>query len=155
MNITPDLQEFTAVLEQHGSMNASYITLPFSVSEVYGKKGNVKIRCTFDGYPYRGSLSPIGNNEHILIVIKEVRQAINKTFGDPVMVRIWPDLELRTVQIPEDLEAALQDLPDLKQTFDKMSYTHQKEYVKWIEEAKKPETRQRRLEKTVAMLREK
>jgi hypothetical protein len=155
MKITPEEQEFTAELVQHEKMDASYIPVPFSVPEIYGKKGQVKIRCTFDGLPYRGTLAPMGDGSHILIVVKAVRKAIGKTFGDKVQVKIWPDLEPRTVSIPEDLQAILKQTENLEIVFNKLAYTHQKEYVNWIEEAKKPETRQRRLEKTVAMLSQK
>lgn len=155
MHFTQECQEFTALLEKHDDLDASYITIPFSVPEVYGKKGLVKITCTFDRHPYRGSLAPMGNNGHILIVIKKIRKAINKTFGDMVTVTLRPDTEPRTVQIPPDLKAAFELKPELKGAFDKMSYTHRKEYANWLESAKKPENRQKRLEKTIGILTEK
>jgi len=64
------------------------------------------------------------------------------------------DTEERTVTTPDDLQQALETEPQAKAAFDKLSYSHRKEYVQWIEEAKKPETRAKRIEKTLAMLNE-
>jgi uncharacterized protein YdeI (YjbR/CyaY-like superfamily) len=62
------------------------------------------------------------------------------------------DTEPRTVETPPDLATALKRAPAAARVFDKLSNSHRKEYVQWIEEAKKPETRARRLEKTIEML---
>src|SRR5688572_18428077 len=149
---TTKFQEFSAIIEQHKDIDAAYVTIPFSVPEVYGTKGQVKIVATFDGVEYRGSLAPMGNGCHVLGIRKEIRNAIGKSFGNEVRVTVKPDLEPRTVTIPSDLQEILNDNPEAKHAFEKLSFTHRKEYVNWIEEAKKPETRQRRLEKTIEKL---
>ena len=69
-----------------------------------------------------------------------------------VLESIELDTEPREVDVPADLEAALD--AEAKAAFERMSYTHRKEYAEWIEEAKRPETRERRVAKAVEMIRE-
>src|SRR5688572_12629983 len=106
---TNTFQEFSAIIEQHKDMDAAYVTFPFSVPEIYGTKGQVKIIATFDGVEYQGSLAPMGTGCHVLGIRKEIRKKIGKTFGDEVQVTIKPDLEPRTVTIPSDLQEILND----------------------------------------------
>lgn len=129
----------------------------------------VKVRGTIDGYPYCGSIAPYGG-KHYMVVKKEIRGAIGKG-GDTVHVVTERDTEERTVGVPADFTRALaQDkscaasLRDAarrrcaaqdkqaKAFFDKSSYTNRKEYVEWIESAKKPETRARRIQQAVERL---
>jgi uncharacterized protein YdeI (YjbR/CyaY-like superfamily) len=69
-------------------------------------------------------------------------------------VEITLDTAPREVEVPQDLREALATDPAARKVFDGLPFTHRKEYVRWIEEAKKPETRQNRLAKTLAKLRE-
>ena len=92
-----------------------------------------------------------GMPSHTLGVLKGIREKIGKGPGDTVRVVVERDETVRTVETPADLKNLLKK-EGLLAGFEKLSYTHRKEYVRWIEEAKKEETRQRRLEKSVAML---
>jgi uncharacterized protein YdeI (YjbR/CyaY-like superfamily) len=74
--------------------------------------------------------------------------------GDHVFVDLELDSEERTVEPPPELQAAFADEPELRAFFERLSYTHRKEYVRWIEEAKREETRRTRAAKAVAMLRD-
>jgi uncharacterized protein YdeI (YjbR/CyaY-like superfamily) len=65
---------------------------------------------------------------------------------------VEPDLEERVIEIPKDLMKELKKDKEAKAFFDKLSYTHRKEYVTWVTEAKKEETRQNRIAKTIEML---
>jgi uncharacterized protein YdeI (YjbR/CyaY-like superfamily) len=94
----------------------------------------------------------MGTEHHLLIILKEIRAQIGKSFGDEVTVTVEPDAEPRLIEIPEDLMEELKKNRDARSFFDKLSYTHQKEYVKWITEAKREETRQNRIVKTIEML---
>ena len=94
----------------------------------------------------------MGSERHILGVLKDIREQIGKTFGDEVTVTIEPDTEPRVIEIPKGLMKELKKDKEAKAFFDKLSYTHQKEYVRWVEEAKKEETRQNRIVKTIEML---
>jgi uncharacterized protein YdeI (YjbR/CyaY-like superfamily) len=85
---------------------------------------------------------------------REVREAAGVEAGQELSVEIEPDDEPRMVEVPSDLAAALDSDPAVRDTFDGLSHTHRKEYVRWVEKAKREETRTRRVEKSVEMLRE-
>jgi uncharacterized protein YdeI (YjbR/CyaY-like superfamily) len=82
-----------------------------------------------------------------------VRKAIGKNPGDSVHVIIEEETEERIVEVPADLLSLLKNEPDLLAFFNKLSFTHKKEYVRWITEAKKAETRTARLTKALEMMR--
>jgi len=145
--------EFDAQLElDTGDGGGVYVIVPFSVPEVYGTRGQVKVQTTIDGFPYQGSLTPVGDGHHALPVLKAIRGAIGKTWGEWVHVTLARDTAPRTVVVPADLARALAATPGVRERFDALAYTHQKEFVRWIEGAKKAETRERRLAEAVAMI---
>lgn len=144
---------FKATILQSGNINAAYVEFPFSVQELFGKKGQVKIKAVFDGkVEYRGSLAKMKSYCHILGLTQEIRKKLGKSFGDEVEVELWEDLEERKVSIPEDVHQLFNSNQEAQQIFEKLSYTHQKEYIRWIEDAKKQETRDQRKEKMMRML---
>jgi hypothetical protein len=145
-----DTQRFTAIIEDAGDGGA-YVSIPFDVEKVYGKK-RVKIKASIDGEPYRGTLVRMGAPQHILIVLKEIRQKIGKSVGDEVTIELEEDLEPRVIDVPADLQEALDTNPPAKNYFNSLSYTHQKEYIRWITEAKRDETRLKRIQQTIALL---
>jgi hypothetical protein len=144
--------KFRAVIEDAGNGGA-FITIPFDVEKTFGKK-RVKVKATIAGEPYRGSLVRMGGDCHILGVRQEIREKTGKTFGDEIELEIEEDTERREVSIPQDLKQALEDDPEAGDIFSQLSYTHQKEYVQWIEEAKRDLTRQRRVDQTIEMLKQ-
>lgn len=144
---------FHAVILQNGSINAAFIEFPFSAEEVFGKKGRIKVKVVFDGrIEYRGSLARMKTECHILGITRDIRQQLGKTFGDKVSVSVTEDLEERTVEMPDDILSVLVGNPEAKALFDAMNYTHRKEYIRWISEAKKPETRENRKKKMIEMI---
>jgi uncharacterized protein YdeI (YjbR/CyaY-like superfamily) len=94
----------------------------------------------------------MGSDCHILGIRKEIREQLGRSFGDALTITVEPDAEPRLVQVPEELKQAIKTEKEAKALFEKLSYTHQKEYVNWINEAKREETRQNRIAKTVEML---
>lgn len=142
---------FSAIIQGAGGGGA-YVIVPFDVEHAFGMK-RVPVHATIDGVPYRGTLVRMGMPDHILIVLKDIRRAIGKEIGDAVNIVVWEDTDERTVDIPPDLLTALAAAPDAKARFEKLAYTHRREYVLHINDAKKPETRLRRIEKTIALLR--
>lgn len=141
---------FHAVIKDAGGGGA-YVTIPFDVEQVYGKK-RVKIKATIEGEPYRGTLVRMGSPNHMLLILKEIRQKIGKSFGDEVLIELEEDHDQRKVEIPADLMRALQASPQAKVFFDKLSFTHQKEYAQWVIDAKRPETRTERIRRTIEQL---
>lgn len=144
---------FEAVIERpDDGIDGAYVSIPFDVEQVYGTKGHVKVKAKFNGHPYRGILANMGTGCHIIIVRKDIRNAIAKQVGDLVSVEIELDTEERTVQVPVDLEDVFVSHPKAKKFFDGLSYTNKKEYVTWITSAKKAETRSHRLIETIRKL---
>jgi len=143
-------QTFTATIQNAGGGGA-YVEVPFDVEEAFGSK-RPKVKALIEGIPYRTTLMRMGSECHMLGVLKDLRERIGKTFGDEITVTLEPDTEPRVIEIPKDLMKELKKDKEAKTFFDKLSYTHQKEYVRWVEEAKKEETRQNRILKTIEML---
>jgi bifunctional DNA-binding transcriptional regulator/antitoxin component of YhaV-PrlF toxin-antitoxin module len=130
------------------------VAFPYDVAKEFGARGSVPVQSTIDGVAYRGSLMKCGAGPHMLGVLKAIREQIGKGPGDTVEIVVRKDTEVRTVAIPAAFKTLLKK-EGLLAGFEKLSYTHQKEYVRWIEEARKEETRQNRMVKAVSMLREK
>jgi hypothetical protein len=144
---------FTAVLEKpDDGIDGAYISIPFNVEEVYGTKGQVKVKAWFNGYPYRGVLANMGMGCHVIIVKKAIRQAIGKNAGDKITVELERDTEERVITVPDDLKKILARSKKAEEFFNSLSYTNRKEYVLWITSAKKMETREKRLSDTIHKL---
>lgn len=151
--MNPKPIEFTAIIQQNGEMDAAFVEFPFSTEELFNKKGQVKVKVLFDNkVEYRGSLAKMKSDCHILGLTQEIRKQLGKTFGDEVSVALMEDKEERVVEIADDIASVFNENPEAKALFDKMSYTHKKEYIRWIEEARKPETRENRKVKMVQMI---
>ena len=138
---------------QNAGGGGAFVEVPFDVEATFGSK-RPKVRAMIEGVPYRGILTRMGTDCHILGIRKEIREQIGKTFGDDVTITVEPDTEPRVIEIPAALKKAFRADKEAKAFFEKLSYTHQKAYVTWIEEAKREETRQNRIAKTVEMLKE-
>ena len=146
--------KFEALIKKHPKLNSAFIEFPYSVEEEFATRGQVKVKAQFDEYIYRGSLAKMGHHCHILGLNQEMRKAIGKEPGDRVQVILQKDDAPRIIDVPVDLKDLLDKNEQARTVFDKLSYTHKKEYVEWIVSAKKEETRQRRLKKTLQMLAE-
>ena len=143
---------FEAQIESAGGGGA-YVLFPFDVVKEFGTRGHVPVKVTFDGVPYSGSLVKYGNPLHMMPILKGIRDQIGKAPGDHVEVELSRDETERSVDVPEDFAAVLKR-EKVRSAFDKLSYTHRREYVRWITEAKRAATRSARLEKAAAMLRD-
>lgn len=143
-------KSFTAVIQNAGGGGA-FVEVPFDVEAAFGSK-KPKIKAMIEGVPYRGILTRMGTDCHILGIRKDIREQIGRTFGDEVTVTVEPDTEPRVIEVPAELKKAFKTEKEAKAFFEKLSYTHQREYVNWINEAKREETRQNRIGKTIEML---
>lgn len=141
---------FKAVIEEAYNGGA-FVTVPFDVEEAFGKK-RVRVNAIVAGFPYRGVLSRMGSDDHILIVLKEIRTKAGVTFGDEIEITVEEDTEPRVVVVPEDVQNALKEHPQAGKFFDKLAYSHRKEYMFWITSAKRAETRQNRIVKMIELL---
>jgi len=146
----PRKHTFTATIQNAGGGGA-FVEVPFDVEEAFGSK-RPKVKAMIEGVPYRGILTRMGTECHLLIILKEIREKIGKTFGDEVKITVEPDIEPRVIEVPSELKKAFKTEKEAKAFFEKLSYTHQREYVMWINEAKRVETRLNRIRKTLEML---
>ena len=126
------------------------MNLPFDVKKVWGK-ARVPVTGTINGFKFRTTVAPM-RGEYFICVNRQMREGGNCGIGDTVKVVMEPDTAPRTVNPPPDLKKALKSDQAAQQAWDRYSYTYRKEFAQWITEAKKPETRARRLEKSIAML---
>jgi hypothetical protein len=107
---------------------------------------------TVNGYTWRTSVARM-SGEFLLGLNRDVRQQAGVEAGDRVEVVIQLDEAPRDVDVPEPLAAALATDPKAKAAFDAMAFTHRKEYARWVAEAKRDETRQRRVQLALEMIR--
>lgn len=146
-------QTITVTLDKHDKLDATGITIPFDVEEVFGAK-RVQIKATVSGAVYRGSIVRYGG-KYMLGPAKVFREAAGIKAGDEIPVTLEHDVSERTVDVPADLAKLLKKDKVLQEAWDRLSFTIRKENARDLKEAKKSESRARRLEKTIAMLREK
>ena len=144
------VKRFRALVER-GEGSVCAISVSFDVEKTFGKRGRIPVRGTLNGAPFRGSLFPMGGR-HVLVVNRKLREAAGVRGGETVPVTVERDTEPRVINPPADLARALKGNKEAQATWDKLSYTHRREHVRQIEEAKKAETRQRRIEKSVSLL---
>src|SRR5438270_6309119 len=107
---------------------------------------------TVNGYTWRTSVARMGG-ESLVGLSRQVRERAGVAAGDTVDVVLLLDREPREVEVPDDLAAALAADAEAKAIFDALAFTHRKEYARWITEAKRDDTRQRRLSQAIEMIR--
>jgi hypothetical protein len=110
------------------------------------------VRAVVNGYEWRTTVTRM-RGEYLLGLSREVRAGAGAEAGDEVEVTLELDTTPREVDVPEDLTIALAGDPQARAAFDGLAYTHRKEYARWIEEAKRQETRARRVGQALEMLR--
>ena len=142
---------FRATLETNGR-TATGIEVPTSVVDALAAGKRPPVRVTLHEHTYRTTVARMGGR-FLVPVSAEVRKAAGVTAGDELDVGIELDDAPRTVDVPPDLAAALAEAPAAAQAWEKLAYTHQKEWARSVEDAKKPETRARRIAAAVEALR--
>ena len=126
---------------------ATMFRVPFDLGDAFGR-ARPPVMVTIRGYTWRTTPGVYDGIGHV-VVNRAAKVATGVDAGDRVRVRMELDTEPRKVTVPRDLAAALADDPDAKERFAGMSFTYRREYVEWVEEAKRPETRARRIAATV------
>jgi len=132
-------------------MDVAALKPPFDVVEVFQRKGRVPVKGTVNGFPFRSSLMNMGDG-HMMVVNAQMRAGAKCKAGDTVSVVMELDTEKRTVEVPGYLKKVIAAEPATKEAWAKLSFTHQKEHVRAIEEAKRPETREKRIAAMLEML---
>lgn len=141
------MKRFEAALEPFGPAGA--VTLPFDPKVEWGRV-RAPVRGTIDGHPFTTTVARYGGVDY-LAFRREVREAAGVEIGAVVAIEVELDTSERLVTVPADLAAALGH-GQVRAVFDALSYTHRKEYVDWVEEAKRKQTRATRVQRTVELL---
>jgi hypothetical protein len=131
----------------------TYIQVPRELNTRLGLKGRPKVQAVIAGHPYRGSLMPMGDGTFCLGVLKAIQQSAGVTRGDTVTVELEIDVAPRIIEPPADLARLLARDRKAAASWERLSYTNQREMARSLEEAKKPETRERRLAAALEKLR--
>jgi hypothetical protein len=145
------VERFVATLIEVDGGGA-FVEVPPEVVAALGGGGRIKVRARFNGIDYRGSVVTMGDLK-VLGVLKAIRKQLAKAPGDELTVELERDDEERRVEVPGDLAAGLWQAGE-REAFDRLSFSHRREYVAWIDEAKKSETRARRIAQTVQRIRD-
>lgn len=143
-------RKFTAVLGGAGGERPT-VEIPFDVKAEYGS-ARAKVVATVNGVRLRTTVAVYGGKSYVGFR-EDIRKAAGITIGDTIKVRLEPDVEERTVDVPDDLDRALAGDAKAKAVFETLAFTHRREYATWIDSARKPETRERRLKEALVMLR--
>lgn len=128
------------------------LEVPAELVEALGGGARPPVRITVNGHSWRSRVA-IMRGRHLLGLSNANRQAAGVAIGEEVEVELKLDTEPRTVDTPADFAKALDEDPAARAAYDKLTDSRKREHVRAIESAKKPETRQRRIDKAIATLR--
>jgi hypothetical protein len=135
-----------------GGKTATGIPVPEDVVAALGSGKRPAVRVTVGGHSYQTTVASRGGRFFVPLSADN-RSAAGVAAGDEVDVDIESDTESREVTVPADFADALAHEDTARTFFDGLSYTDRKEWVRWVEEAKRAETRARRVAEAVASLR--
>jgi bifunctional DNA-binding transcriptional regulator/antitoxin component of YhaV-PrlF toxin-antitoxin module len=145
------VERFKAILGGEDG-EAPTVELPFDAKERIGK-ARAPVRGTVDGTEFRTTVAVYGGR-YLIGVNRDLRERAGIAIGDEVDVTIRRDDEPRIVELPPALAAAFDEDENAREAFDRLSYSHRREYAEWIAEAKRDDTRSRRVAKTLDSLRD-
>jgi len=143
--------EFRVKLQGVDGMDAAALRPPFDVPTVFGTKARVPVRGTINGYPFRSSLCNMGSG-HMMVVNKQMREGGKCKAGDLVEVVLQRDRDERVVEVPSEIKKVIASNKTAEKTWESLSFTHQKEWLRAIGEAKREETKQARIKKMMDAL---
>ena len=144
---------FTAKLVAQGPGGAwTRLDLPFDVEMTFGQRGRVSVKGTINGFSFRTSIFSNGKGRHHMMVNKAMQHGAKAGPGATVRVTLEVDTDAKSVEIPAEIQRALGKNKAARAAFDKLAPSHRREYIRHYGEAKKPETRQRRVEQMIQRL---
>jgi hypothetical protein len=142
--------KFTARVLLSGK-SATGVEVPPEVVDALGGGRRPKVKATIGDYSYRNSVAPM-NGTFMLSISAEVRNATGVAAGDLIEVDLVLDTEPRELSVPDDFAHALTLNPAAEQFFTSLSYSLRRAHVDPINSAKSPETRRRRIAKSITLL---
>lgn len=131
--------------------NNTGIEVPPEVIEALGAGRKPPVKVTVNGYEYRNTVAVMGG-KYMISFSSDKRAATGIQGGDPIVVDLELDTAPRTVDVPDDLAAAIDAAPGAREAWERLAPSHKKAHVTAVESAKAPETRQRRITKAVESL---
>jgi hypothetical protein len=148
----PGTLHIRAVLQPRGPA-AGLVLDDAQLAALRAPSKNPPVRVTVNGHTFSGRVARM-RGETLIGFSRAVREACGVSPGDEIEATIALDAGPREVAVPLELTVALDADPPARAAFDALAYSHRKEFARWVMEAKKPETRERRIEQTLAMLTE-
>lgn len=137
-----------------GTGTWTYCTIPGDMEKLFGSKGQIRIKGKINNFSFHARLMPHGDGRHFLILNESIRKGAGIKVGDTISVTIQKDASSPEPEIPDELKKALMKNKTAAKYFNSLAPSHKKEYIGYITEAKKPETRMARIEKTTQKLAE-
>ena len=132
--------------------NASAVVLTNEQAELIGEgPKRFPVAVTINGYSWRTSVARMGG-ENLIGLARKIREETGVEIGDVVDVTVELDTAPREVEVPEELARALAADENARTAYDKLAFTHRKEFARWIAEAKRAETKERRVAQALEML---
>jgi hypothetical protein len=145
--------EFRARLVSAGPNGAwTRLILPKEISALLGSKARVPVAGTINGYKFQTSAFPTGDGTHMITVNTQLQAGAKVKPGETVEVALQLDRSARVVEVPADLATLFSKEKKSSEHFDDLPPSQQKAYVDWIESAKRPETREKRLKDAISRL---
>ena len=146
-------RRFRATLSASERGGGRWVEVPFDQRAAFGE-ARPPVVGTVNGAEYRSRLAVYGGHTYLGLT-REICDATGIEVGDEVDVVLRRDDEPRRVAVPAELVAALTCAePEIRARFDGLAFTHRREYAQWVDEAKRPDTRERRAARAIEMLRE-
>jgi uncharacterized protein YdeI (YjbR/CyaY-like superfamily) len=144
---------FEAILERTGDrLNWTIVRIPVNVAEVWGKRGQLRVKGEINGFAFSTSLFPDGKGAHFMIVNRKMQAGAKVVAGGKAKFRLEPDIARRDVTTPAELLAVLGQSRRLKKYYEALSHSMQREIARWVGEAKNTDTRTRRAEQLAERL---
>ncbi len=125
------------------------VEIPFDVQEVFGTRSRMAVEMILKEHCYHSSIFPTGAGKHFMMINKTMQKECDIHEGDTIQISLEIDTSPRIVEIPSDLQDAFQKDNQAAKAFESFPPSHRREFVQYITEAKKPETRIRRIKKTL------
>jgi hypothetical protein len=145
-------KRFTVELQRVGKTGTMF-RVPLDLKETFGRRARPPVKVTIRGHTWRTTPGVYDGVGHI-VVNRDVKAATGVDAPERVRVSMELDTEPRAVPVPADLRSALRADAGAQRGFAALSFSHRRDYVEWVEEAKRPETRARRIAETVERVRE-
>jgi hypothetical protein len=126
-----------------------FVWIPEEISQSFHKKGHIPVKGKVNGEHFQSTLAPRKNGRHILYLNAKIRDKVDINEGEIISVEIEYDPDSRDLNIPDDLEMIMSENRNVWNKFLAMTPSHRNELLKFLESAKRPETRLKRIEKII------